>query len=66
MRGVDILQLLAGLVSCTFVNYVKHRLPCNIEDVDDNGVVKVNVVSQVELESAGYFLMLLAIFAVFC
>jgi hypothetical protein len=66
MRGADILQLLAGLVSCTFVNYVKHKLPRNIEDVDDNRVVEVNVVSQVELESAGCFLMLLAMFAIFC
>jgi hypothetical protein len=66
MRGADILQPLAGLVSCTFVNYVKHRLPRNIEDVDDNGVVEVNVVSQVELESAGCFPMLLAVFTVFC
>jgi hypothetical protein len=45
---------------------VKYKLPRNIKDVDDNGVVEVNVVSQVELESAGCFLMLLIVFAVFC
>jgi hypothetical protein len=66
MRGADILQPLAGLVSCTFVNYVKHKLPRNIKDVDDNGVVEVNVVSQVELESARCFPMLLAMFVIFC
>jgi hypothetical protein len=65
MRGVDVLKPLTGLVSCTFVDYVEYKLPRNIEDVDDNGVIEIDVVSQIELKSAGCFPVLLAVFAIF-
>jgi hypothetical protein len=29
---------------------VENRLPVNIEDVDDNGVIEIDVVSQIELK----------------
>jgi hypothetical protein len=65
MRSANILQLLASLISCTFVNYIKYKLSYNIEDIDNNGIVKVNVVLQVELESAKCFFILLTMFAIF-
>jgi hypothetical protein len=46
----DILKPLAGLISGALVDDVKHRLPGDIEDVDDNRVIEVDVVFEVELE----------------
>jgi hypothetical protein len=46
----DILKLLAGLISGALVDDVKYRLPGDIEDVDDNRVIKVDVVFEVELK----------------
>ena len=50
MYCTDILKPLAGLVSGALVDDVKHRLSGDIEDVDDNRVIKVDVVFEVELE----------------
>ena len=40
----DILKPLAGLVSCAFVDYVKHRLSSDI-NVDDYRVIEIDVQS---------------------
>jgi hypothetical protein len=66
MRGINVLKPLTGLVSCTFIDYVKHKLPYNIKDVNDNGVIEIDVVSQIELKSAGCFPVLLIVFTIFC
>jgi hypothetical protein len=44
VRGANVLKPLAGLVSCIFVDYMEYRLPYNIEDIDNNKIIKVNVV----------------------
>lgn len=45
MGNADVLKPLAGLISCSFVDYVEYRFPRNIEDVDDNGIIEIDVVS---------------------
>jgi len=44
---------------------MKHRFPTDIEDIDDNRVIKVDVVSQIELESTRRSTVLLAVLVVF-
>jgi hypothetical protein len=51
MYYINILKPLTGLISSTLVNDVKYKLPGNIENVNDNRVIKVNVVFKVELKS---------------
>ena len=45
MGGADILKPLAGLIPRSFVDYVEYRFPRNVEDVDDDGVIEIDVVS---------------------
>ena len=41
-----------SLIACPFVNDMKDRFPVNVEDVDDDRVVEINIVAEVEFESA--------------
>jgi hypothetical protein len=45
MRDINVLKPLTGLISYTFINYVKYKLSCNIKDINDNGIIKINVIS---------------------
>ena len=65
MLCTDILEPSASLISSSFVDNVQNRLPVNIEDIDNNGVVEIDIVSQVELELTRRLAVSLAIFAVF-
>jgi hypothetical protein len=42
--GADVLELSAGLKACGFVNYIKQWIAANVYNVDDNTVIKLNVV----------------------
>jgi hypothetical protein len=53
MYRTNILEPLAGLISSAFIDNVKYRLTGNIENINNNGVVKANVISQVKLELSG-------------
>ena len=65
MGCTDILEPLAGLVSSAFVDDVEHRFAGDIENIDDNRVIEIDVVSQVELESSGRLAIFLAVLTVF-
>jgi hypothetical protein len=41
---VNVLELLAGLVSSAFVDDVEHKFARNIENIDDNRVIEIDVV----------------------
>ena len=60
----DIVEPSTGLVSGAFVNDMEDWFSVDVEDIDDNGVVKVNVVLQGKTESSGGSAVLLAVFAV--
>jgi hypothetical protein len=61
----DILELLASLVSSAFVDNVEHKFAGNIENIDDNRVIKIDVVFQVELESSRRLAIFLAMLIIF-
>ena len=65
MCGIDILKPLSGLIPRTFVNDVEHKLAVNIEYIDDNGVVEIDVVPQVKLETARGSIVFLALLTIF-
>ena len=65
MFRTNIIKPSASLVSYSLVDNVKHRFPTDIEDIDDNRVIKVDVVSQIELESTRRSTVLLAVLVVF-
>ena len=45
MLYINILKPLAYLISSAFVDNVEDGLPGDVENIDDNGVVEVDVVS---------------------
>jgi hypothetical protein len=45
---------------------MKHRLPGDIEDIDDNREIEAHVVSQVESELSRGYSILLTVFVVLC
>jgi hypothetical protein len=53
------------LIPRTFVDDVEHRLAVDIEYIDDNGVVEIDVVPQVKLETARGSTVFLALLTVF-
>jgi hypothetical protein len=62
---IDILEPLAGLVSSAFVNDVEYKFAGNIKNINDNRVIKVNVVFQVKLESSRRLVVFLVMLIVF-
>jgi hypothetical protein len=62
---IDILEPLAGLVSSAFVNNVEHKFARDIENIDNNRVIEIDVVSQVELELSRRLAIFLAMFIIF-
>ena len=65
MGYINILEPLAGLVSSAFVDDVEHRFAGDIENIDDNRVIEIDVVSQVELELSGRLVIFLVVLIVF-
>jgi hypothetical protein len=41
----NVVQPSTSLISSPFVNDVENRLPTNIEDVNDNRVIEIDVIS---------------------
>jgi hypothetical protein len=65
MCSTDILKPLSGLILYTFINNVEHRLTVNIEYINNNGIVKIDIIPQIKLETARgstIFLVLLIVF----
>ena len=65
MFRTDIIKPSTSLISYSLVDNIKYRFSINIEDIDDNRVIKVDVVSQIELESTRRSTVLLAVLVVF-
>ena len=53
------------MIPRTFVDNVEHRLAVNIEYINDNGVVEIDIVPQVKLETARGSAVFLALLIVF-
>jgi hypothetical protein len=52
MLRTDILKPSASLISSAFVDDMENGLATNIHDIDYDGVVEIDVVTERELESA--------------
>ena len=53
MDYINILELLAGLISSTFINNIEYRFTRDIENINNNRVIEINIVSQIELKLSG-------------
>ncbi len=65
MCYTNILKPLAGLVSSALVNDMEYRFARDIENINNNRVIKVNVIFQVKLESSRQLAVFLAVLIVF-
>ena len=61
MLSSNVLELSASLKSSCFVNYVKNRLTINKEDINNNRVIKLDVILEVKPKSAWQLAIALAI-----
>jgi len=52
------------VVFSTFIDYIKHGLPGDIEDIDDNREIEAYIVSQVKSKSSRGYSVLLIVFIV--
>jgi hypothetical protein len=41
----NILELLSGLILNAFINNIKYRLTGNIENINNNRIIKANIIS---------------------
>jgi hypothetical protein len=48
---IDILEPLAGLISSAFIDYMEYKFPYYIKDIDDNRVIKIDIVFKVKFKS---------------
>jgi hypothetical protein len=48
--SANILELFTGLVSGSFVDYIEDKFTINIEYINDNRVVKIDIVFKVKLK----------------
>jgi hypothetical protein len=44
MYYTNILELLAGLISSAFINNIKYKLTRNIENINNNRIIKANII----------------------
>ena len=51
MLSANVLELFTGLVSGSFVDYIEDRFTINIKHINNNRVVKIDIVFKVKLES---------------
>jgi hypothetical protein len=61
----NILESLAGLVSSAFVDDMEYRFAGDIENIDDNRVIEIDIISQIELELSGRLVIFLVVLIVF-
>jgi hypothetical protein len=50
--SANILKPFTGLISSSFVDYIKDKFAINIKHINDNKVVEIDIVLKVKLESA--------------
>jgi hypothetical protein len=53
------------LVSSAFIDNVEYRFAGNIENINNNRVIEINIISQIELELSGQLAIFLAVLIVF-
>jgi hypothetical protein len=53
------------LISNALINDMEYRFAIDIEDIDNNKVIKINIVFKVEFESSKRSVVFLAMFIVF-
>ena len=51
MLSANILKLFTSLISGSFVDYIKDKFTINVKHINDNKVVKIDIVLEVKLES---------------
>jgi hypothetical protein len=50
--SINILELLASLISSALIDNVEYKFAINIEDIDNNGVIEIDIIFKVEFESS--------------
>ena len=65
MDYTNILELLAGLVSSTFINNIEYRFAGDIENINNNRVIEIDIIFQIEFELSGRLAVFLAVLIVF-
>jgi len=50
MLSANILKLFTGLISGSFVDYIKDKFTINVKHINDNRVVKIDIVFKVKLK----------------
>jgi hypothetical protein len=61
---IDILKLLTSLISSAFIDYVEYKFPRYIKDINDNRVIKIDVVFKVKFKSIKWLTVPLKMFAI--
>ena len=51
MLSANVLELFTSLVSGSFVDYIKDRFTINVKHINDNRVVKIDIILEVKLKS---------------
>jgi len=49
--SANILKLFTSLISGSFVDYIKDKFTINVKHINDNKVVKIDIVLKVKLKS---------------
>jgi hypothetical protein len=52
MLSANVLKLFTGLVSGSFVDYIKDKFTINVKHINDNKVIKIDIILEVKLKSA--------------
>jgi hypothetical protein len=51
MLSANVLELFTSLVSGSFVDYIEDKFTINIKHINDNKVIKIDIVFKVKLKS---------------
>ena len=65
MYYINILKLLINLISSAFINNIKDKLFKDIKNINNNRVIKVNIIFKVKFGSFKQLIILLIIFIIF-
>jgi hypothetical protein len=49
--SANVLELFTSLVSGSFVDYIKDKFTINVKHINDNRVIKIDIVFKVKLKS---------------
>jgi hypothetical protein len=53
------------LISSALINNIKYKFTINIEDIDNNRVIKIDIIFKVEFELSKWLVIFLVMFIVF-